>query len=477
MSRRAGGAEIGYADTQRGAALSRPYYEVRDAMAVDDAAAVGIDALPETMATAGAALRVPAIVRRNSILLLAAEAFVGTGQQMVPTLGAIMVLRLTGSPALAGLGGSALGLTRVLVSYPSGRLADAYGRKAILIAGLLLSLAGAIGLGYSLLLHSFPVFIAALALFGTGNGTSQQQRRLAATDMYPPELRARGLGFVLTGSLVGAVGGPILIGAAGLLSAAHGLDQVSMSWFLVPAVLVPSLVLILLIRPDPREIALRLERFYPGYRDPAPGDAAVSTGSVGLWTFVRSYPHLVAFVCMFVLYANMSMMMALAPMTMTADGMTLSAISLTVAMHVVGMYAFSLPMGRMADALGRRQVMFIGVGLSIAGTVLVALTAVYPLIVFGLFLIGLGWSCGNVSTAALVADTTPPQIRGSALGANSSFSAAGSVSAPLIGGLLLSRLGAGALVSVTLIAVLPTLLLLSRLREIRPGEYDHPSPW
>jgi MFS family permease len=329
-----------------------------------------------------------------------------------------------------------------------------------------------------MVLHSFPAFVGALALFGLGNGTSQQQRRLSAADMYPPELRARGLGFVLTGSLIGALGGPLLIGAAGLLAGAHGLDQVSLSWFLVPLVLVPSLVLILLIRPDPREIALRLERFYPGYRSPSAGEATRPAASASsLWSFVRFYPHLAAYVCMFVLYANMSMMMALAPMAMSAEGMTLTAISITVAIHVTGMYAFSLPMGRVADALGRRRVMFAGVGLSTLGTVLVALTASYFLIVLGLFLIGLGWCCGNVSTAALVADTTPPQIRGSAMGANSSFSAAGSVSAPLLGGLLLARLGAGSLVLVTLLIMLPTVLLLSRLRELKPGEYPYPSPW
>jgi MFS family permease len=397
---------------------------------------------------------------------------------MVPTQGAIMVLQLTGSGALAGIGGSALGLTRVLASYPSGRLADAYGRKSILIIALLLTLLGAIGLGSSLVVHSFPLFLAALLLFGCGNGASQQQRRLSAADMYPPQLRARGLGFVLTGSLIGALGGPLLIGAAGALSLTRGIDQVAMSWFLVPFVLLPSLGLILLIRPDPRDIALALQDFYPDYRRAADDQTPSSfSGNVTLWTFLRSYPQLVAFVCMFVLYANMSMMMALAPMTMTADGMALSAISLTVAIHVLGMYAFSLPLGKLADTVGRRRVLFLGLGISTAGTVLVALTAFFPLIVLGLLLIGLGWSGGNVSTAALVADTTPPELRGRAMGANSTFSAAGSVLAPLIGGLLLQRLGAGSLVWVTLIIVVPTLVLLSGLREPKPGQYAHASIW
>jgi len=447
-------------------------------MTLENAQAIDVGAGPEAVAASAERLQVPAAIRRNSILLLAAEAFVGTGQQMVPTLGAIMVLHLTGSGALAGLGGSALGLTRVLASYPSGRLADVYGRKVILIVALLVTLLGAIGLGGSLLVGSFPLFLGALLLFGIGNGASQQQRRLSAADMYPPELRARGLGFALTGSVIGALGGPLLISLAGALSLANGIDQIAISWFLVPFLLLPSLGLILLIRPDPKEIALALEHYYPGYRRAFKDRISTrSAGRVSLWTFLRSYPQVVALVCMFVLYANMSMMMALAPMTMTDDGMALSAISLTVAIHVLGMYALSLPIGRMADSIGRRRVLFAGLGLSTIGTVLVALTASYLLIVLGLFLIGLGWSGGNVSTAALVADTTPPQLRGSAMGANSTFSAAGSVIVPLLGGLLLQRFGAGSLVSLTLIIVAPALVLLFGLRETKPGEYAHAAVW
>ena len=55
------------------------------------------------------------------------------------------------------------------------------------------------------------------------------------------------------------------------------------------------------------------------------------------------------------------------------------------------------------------------------GTVLVVLTTVYPLIILGLFAIGVGWCRGNVSTAALVADAAPPKVRGRAMGTKSSF--------------------------------------------------------
>ena len=431
-----------------------------------DPVAGGGDAKPVSKTVA-----IPAIIKRNARLLTAAEAFVGTGQQMVPTLGALMVLHLTGSAVLAGLASSMSGLTRVLVSYPSGRLADAYGRKIVLIFGLLLTFVGAIGLGASVLLSSFPLFVGALFVFGIGNGGSQQQRRLSAADMYPPDRRAQGLGYVLTGSLVGALGGPVIIGLAGLIAQAGGLDQMSLSWFLVPFMLIPSLGFILRIHPDPKQIALHLEQYWPTYR-PEPRRSG-PLARINIWTFTRNYPHVVAVASMFVLFGNMSMMMALTPIAMTHHGLPLSAISITVSLHVVGMYGLSMPIGKLADAVGRRRVLFGGVILSTLGTVLVALTASYPLMVFGLGVIGIGWCCGNVTTAAIVADTTPPEIRGRAMGANTSFSAAASVASPLLGGVLVQFWGTPSLVGVTLVFIVPIVFLLSRLRETKPGVYAH----
>jgi len=413
------------------------------------------------------------LILRNTLLLAAAEAFIGTGQQMVPVLGSIIVVRLLGSAVFAGLASSILGLTRVLVSYPSGQIADARGRKPILILGLLLALVGAVGLGLAVLWASFPFFVLSVIVFGIGNGTSQQQRRLAATDLYPPERRAQGLGIVLTGAVIGAFGGPLLIRLAGSWAHTWNIDVLALSWFLVPIVLIPSLGLLILIRPDPRDIAMSLERFYPGYK---PSRAAVPVQAIGklrFTSFLRTYPHLVAFVCMFVLFGNMAMMMALTPLAMADQGMGLSAISLTVSVHVFGMFGLSIPLGRLADQLGRRPVLFAGVSLSTVGTILVALTSSYPLIMLGLFLVGVGWSAGNVATAALVADTSSPAVRGRAMGANSSLSAIASVVAPLLGGLLLQSFGPGALVVLTLLFVAPCVVLLMRLREPSPGVYAH----
>src|SRR5215510_1356756 len=145
---------------------------------------------------------IPPAIKRNTLLLAVTQAFVGVGNQMVPALGAIMVLQLLGSPALAGIATGILGGCRFLVAYPIGTLTDRHGRRVGLVLGLLLSLVGALAIGWSMAVASFPSFLLGLVLFGLGVGAGQQLR-VAATDMYPPNRRAEGLGCVLMGSLVG----------------------------------------------------------------------------------------------------------------------------------------------------------------------------------------------------------------------------------------------------------------------------------
>jgi len=417
-------------------------------------------------------LKIPALIRRNTVFLTLAEMFVGTGQQMVPTLSSIVVYSFMGSATFAGIGSSIIGLTRALVSYPTGHLADRRGRRPILLMGLVLSLLGAIAMGASLTGSSFALYLFGLLVFGLGSGTSQQQRRLSAADMYPPARRGEGLGFVLTGSLVGALGGPAIIGLSETLAQTVHLNQMALAWFIVPFAIVPSIAFILLIRPDPKDIAMHLERFYPGYQ---PEESSANTidesEKVNIATFVRNYPQLVALVSMFVLYANMTMMMSLAPLQMTDRGMPLTEISLTVAAHVIGMFGFSIPIGRLTDQVGRRPTVLLGIFISTIGTMFSALTSSYALIMAGLFLVGVGWSFGNVSTAALIADTAAPSVRGRAMGANITFGSLASIVAPIIGGVLLAQFGGVSLVVVSVILMIPPIVLLLRLQETSPGHY------
>ena len=128
--------------------------------------------------------------------------------------------------------------------------------------GLLLSLVGAIAVGLSLMQHAFLGFLGGLVLFGLGVGAGQQLR-LAAADLYP---RAGGRKVSAMSSWARWLSprwatpdqrsaddsATARAGASGPRLAAH------------PFIVLPSLGLVWLIHPDPKEIAANLSAYYPG---------------------------------------------------------------------------------------------------------------------------------------------------------------------------------------------------------------------
>lgn len=415
-----------------------------------------------------AGFAIPPLIKRNTLLFAATQALVGVGTQMIPALSAVMVVQIFGAVALAGLGASMLSFSKLLVAYPIGQLVDTFGRKLGVVFGLLLALVGAIALGLSMLWSSSVYLVAGMLVFGLGVGAIQQLR-LAAADMYPPARRAEGLGYVLTGSLIGALGGPVLISAAQGVASGLAVDAIAMAWFFVPIVIVPSLFLISLVRPDPKVIAANLAQYYPGYT-PAPVHSGLAP-RVNLLTFIRHYPKRVAFIASFAAQGNMTMMMAMTSLALHHHGHDLPAISLAVAIHVMGMFGLSLPIGTLADRFGRRLVMLAGVFIAGSGSVMIVITPLYGIITLGTFLVGLGWSCITVAAVALIADTTEAGVRGRAIGTNDTVTAAAAIILPLIGGPIAEAFGLLWLGVFGASVMLVPLAYLFRLHEPSPGRY------
>ena len=424
------------------------------------------------MAKTKAKAPIPPLIKRNTMYLASSQAFTGAGGQMVPTLAPVLVTQMIGSAALAGIGTSITGLSRLIIAYPIGRLTDTYGRKSGVILGLLLVGLGASITGVAAMLEYFPVFLLGILVMGLGTG-AVQQLRVAAADMFPPNRRAEGLGYVLTGSLVGAMIGPVLIRTAEAISDTVDIEPIALAWFFVPIAVVISLAMVMRVRPDPKEIAANLGDYYPDYTPPEIQQRPA--GKVGILYFLNHYPKLAAFVSMFCVQGNMNMMMTMTALALRRHDFSLSAISLSVAIHVMGMFGLSLPLGRLTDRVGRRNVMLLGLVLASAGSWFVVATPSYTIITTGTFLVGLGWSCVNIAATALYADTTSPDERGRVIGANDTFTAAAAISMPLVGGVVVEYLGLSALGIFGMALMVPALLLLLKLREPSPGVYEDPS--
>jgi MFS family permease len=415
--------------------------------------------------------KIPPLIRRNTILLALTQAFVGMGNQTTPTLAPIIVVQMLGSATLSGLGSSILGLSRLIIAYPVGWLTDRYGRKAGLMLGLWLTLVGTLVIGAAIMLGSFPLVVGGLVIFGLGVGAGQQLR-LAAADMFVPARRGEGLGYVLTGSLIGAVAAPVLIWGGEALASVTNQDRLSMVWFLLPIIIVPSMLLVLLVRPDPKTIAQNLEAYYPGYVEPeSTGTAVAEGGSLGVW--LRHFPLATAFANSFAALGTMSMMMAMTSLALDHHGYGLPLISVSVSLHVVGMFGFSLPFGRLSDRYGRRNVMLVGNVIIAIGSIFVGTSADYLLITVGTFLVGVGWSCVNVASSALITEVIGPAERGRAIGLSDTISQASTILLPLAGGPLVEWAGLPILAVVSIAVLAGPVIMLSRLREPSPGQYAH----
>src|SRR3712207_7467977 len=73
----------------------------------------------------------------------------------------------------------------------------------------------------------------------------------------------------------------------------------------------------------------------------------------------------------------MSIIMVMTSLVLAHHGHSLAAIALSHVFHTAGMFAFTIPLGRLADRFGRGRVMLPGVATTLAGAGLVAFTDTY----------------------------------------------------------------------------------------------------
>lgn len=382
--------------------------------------------------------RMPALIRRNLTLFALSQSFTGAGMQFIYGLGPIMIVGVSGSADLAGLSVALIGLSRFLVSYPIGKITDHYGRVPGIQLGLALAMAGTLLTGYAQDARNLWLLIAGILAFGMGMNAAQQMR-VGATDMAPASRRGQALGIIALGTFAGLILSPGAVWLSERIAERSAWDPLVLPWLMTPALIVVGAGLVHFVRPDPKEIGKNLAAYYPGYEEPPhPGGKARSFTSGGL---MRHVPTRLAIAVNSAAQGNMSIVMVLTSLVLQHHGHSLTAIAWAHLFHSAGMFAFSIPIGRLADLIGRPRVMYPGLLLTIAGAALVGLTSHYASITFGTFLVGIGWAAANVAATALLADEVATEARGRAIGTNDSWAGGVSLVLSLITGPLISGFG------------------------------------
>jgi MFS family permease len=409
-----------------------------------------------------AEFHVPPLIKRNTALFALSQTFTGAGSQFAYGLGPLMVTALTGSAALAGLSVGLIGLSRFFVSYPVGKITDTFGRKPGILFGLILALIGAVMLGFAMRWRSTAMLVAGMLVFGMGMNAAQQLR-VAATDMFPPHLRAQALGYVAMGSLLGLVVSPLVVLSSEVIAGRIGQDPLGLAWFMIPVLIVFGMVVITFVRPDPKEIGMNLDRYYPGYKPPPrPPSERHSTFSVR--NLLGNVSTRLAIVSNCAAQGNMSIVMVLTSLVLAHRGHSLGAIAFSHMFHSAGMFAFTIPLGKLADRVGRRTVMIPGVATTLVGAGLVSFTPTYLTITLGTFLVGLGWAAANVAATALIADHAETTERGRAIGVNDSFGGAISMFAAVVTGPLIAWQGLPAAGIMAILVAIAPLAMLPAIR-------------
>ena len=420
--------------------------------------------LSDQAAARPAIVRIPALIKRNIALFALSQSFTGAGMSFAYGLGPLMVVGLTGSASLAGLSVSLIGLSRFVVSYPVGKITDTYGRKPGILLGLVLALIGSVTLGLSQTVQSIAVFVAGLLIFAMGMNAAQQLR-VAATDMFLPHMRAQALGYIAMGSLAGLAISPLVVYGSEHFAHQVAINALSLPWFFLPLLILVGMVLISFIHPDPKEIGQNLQRYYEGYVPPPRLSEADRPDFRAAALFVHR-PIRMAIIANCAAQGNMSIVMVLTSLVLAHHGHGIGAIAASHTFHTAGMFAFTVPLGKLADRIGYEKVMFPGVAVALAGAVLVTFTDFYASITLGTFLVGIGWAAANVASTALIANHTETAERGRAIGVNDSFSGGMTVVAALATGPLIEWQGLPAAgIAAVIIAIVPLALAMAARKD------------
>jgi len=405
---------------------------------------------------------IPAIVKRNTTMLTISQALFSGVFQSTMVIAALAVFAFTKSPALGSLASAVAIGGRVLVAYGAGRLMDSLGRKTVLYIGIAVTCSALLIMCCALMWSSLELFWAGIFVFGSGAGV-MNLLRVPVTDMYPARRRGEGMGYLLTGSVVGTFMAPLLSAAAPYMEFV-GLGSYVIILLVSLPLMVVSALFVWLVRPDTKEILRNIESYYPGEAvvGTQAGGACPSPSAHPSASF-RSTPIVAAFIASAFSWGGMVMGMSMVSILLKQYGVDLTLINVSVSIHVFGMFGLSIPFGWLADRYGRKPVTVLGGFILGVGAFLMPLTQSYLIITLGVFLIGLGWSATNVATTALLCDLTPGRMRGGVLGANDVVTGVTSVGLPAIGGLILSAFGGVAFgvagVAVALPVVLSMLLI------------------
>ena len=333
--------------------------------------------------------------------------------------------------------------TALIVKVFSGALSDRWRKRKAITA-----------FGYGLGAFSKPLFALAtgpMLVFGArfidriGKGIRGAPRDALIADLTPPQIRGAAFGLRQSLDTIGAFSGPLLAMA---LMLAWNDDFRAVFWVAV----IPGMLSFLLIafgvrEPDapplPRTRPIRFDRATLARLGAAFWGITAAATAMTLARFSEAFLILRG--------ADLGMHAAYAPLVL-------------VGMNVV--YSFTAyPVGRLADRMSSRTLLFVGLAFLAAADIVLAYASSLAMLAAGVALWGLHMGFTQGVFAAMVANAAPPDLRGTAFGAFNLASGIAMLVASALAGALWQFVGpAATFVAGALLAALSFLITALALR-------------
>ena len=378
------------------------------------------------------------IQKRTIKVLATTQILSGVGVAGTVAAGSLLVSSISNSETLAGLSQTTSVLGAAAMAIPLSKLTQRGGRRLGLSVGYTV---GLIGAAFAIFGGSQRILIA--MLFGTflvgAASASGYQARFAATDLAQPENRSRQLSYVVWGSTIGAVTGPNLMGPSGALAESLGLPKLVGPYILAFITLaLGTLVIRFFLKPDPYLTAAHL-------RDDASKTHKVLPARKALALISKNPSALFGIAAIAVGHVAMVSVMVMTPVHMAHVDVSLTVIGFVISVHIVGMYAFSPIVGSFSDKFGRKAVIQLGVMILLLSSLISGTADANDSfsLGFGLFLLGLGWSCTLIAGSTLLSESVATELRPSSQGASDLLMNLMGAAGGALAGIIIGTLGYG----------------------------------
>ena len=336
---------------------------------------------------------------------------------------------------IEGIAEAAASITKIF----SGALSDYLGKRKWLAA-----------FGYGLAAFTKPVFplassigwlVAARFVDRVGKGIRGSPRDALVADLTPADLRGGAYGLRQSLDTIGAVLGPLL---AVVFMAAFANDFTAVFWIAVIPAFISVAIIVFGVHEPERPQALRKVR------------APLSRAELARLS--RVYWMIVGVAAIFTLARFSEAFLLLRAQSV---GLPLAVVPVVLVVMNVAYTLTAWPAGALSDRIGRYGVVTVGFALLVLADLALAIGGSVAIVMLGVVLWGLHMGLTQGLLSALVADTAPEELRGTAFGMFNLVSGVAMLAASILAGALWDIAGpagtflAGAAFTAIALAALP----------------------